>query len=102
MFKNEREPMRGGRRRGWRHHWHRHPICRLLQVDYAAAAKDRRYRCLDLPPVHKNDPFTHLHQKWQDLFHASSPPRIYAAQLSAAAREFAAPVSGFTASSTYP
>jgi hypothetical protein len=38
-------------------------------VDFAAAAKDRLYRCLDLPPARKNDLFTHLHQKWKNLFH---------------------------------
>ena len=35
----------------------------LLQVDFAAAAKDRLYRCLDLLLAHKDDLFKYLHQQ---------------------------------------
>jgi hypothetical protein len=49
----------------------------LLQVDFAAAAKDRLYRCLDLLLPHKDDLFKHLHQKWKDLFNASYDVLLY-------------------------
>ena len=40
----------------------------LLGVDFAVAAKDRLYRCLDRVLEHKQELFTHLRQRWQDLF----------------------------------
>jgi hypothetical protein len=40
----------------------------LLDVDYAVAAKDRLYRCLDRLVEHKAALFQHLQQRWQDLF----------------------------------
>jgi hypothetical protein len=49
----------------------------LLQVDFAAAAKDRLYRCLDLLLAHKADLFKHLHAKWKDLFHVSYDVLLY-------------------------
>ena len=49
----------------------------LLEVDFAAVAKDRLYRCLDRLLVHKNDLFLHLHQKWKDLFNASYEVLLY-------------------------
>ena len=57
----------------WRVHRHsfdHSALDELLQVDFAAAAKDRLYRCLDLLLTHKQDLFIHLHQMWKDLFHA--------------------------------
>jgi transposase len=64
----------------WRLHRHgfeQGAFDELLQVDFAAAAKDRLYRCLDLLLAHKQDLFTHLHQKWKDLFHASYDVLLY-------------------------
>ena len=64
----------------WRLHRHvfeHSAFDELLQVDFAAAAKDRLYRCLDLLLAHKNDLFTHLHQKWKDLFGASYDVLLY-------------------------
>jgi hypothetical protein len=49
----------------------------LLEVDFAAVAKDRLYRCLDRLLVHKHDLFMHLHQKWKDLFNASYDVLLY-------------------------
>jgi hypothetical protein len=40
----------------------------LLDVDYAVAATDRLYRCLDRLVEHKAALFQHLQQRWQDLF----------------------------------
>jgi hypothetical protein len=40
----------------------------LLGVDFAVAAKDRLYRCLDRVLDHKQELFAHLRQRWQDLF----------------------------------
>jgi transposase len=40
----------------------------LLGVDFAVAAKDRLYRCLDRVLEHKQELFTYLRQRWQDLF----------------------------------
>ena len=49
----------------------------LLAVDFAAVAKDRLYRCLDLLLVHKEELFKHLHQKWKDLFGVSYDVLLY-------------------------
>jgi hypothetical protein len=40
----------------------------LLGVDFAVAAKDRLYRCLDRVWEHKQELFIHLRQRRQDLF----------------------------------
>ena len=64
----------------WRLHRHgfdQGAFDELLQVDFAAAAKDRLYRCLDLLVAHKQDLFTHLHRKWKDLFNASYDVLLY-------------------------
>jgi hypothetical protein len=42
----------------------------LLGRDFAVAAKDRLYRCLDLVLPHKEAVFEHLKQRWADLFNA--------------------------------
>ena len=49
----------------------------LLQVDFAVAAKDRLYRCLDLLLEHKDALFAHLKQRWTDLFSASFDVLLY-------------------------
>jgi transposase len=40
----------------------------LLDEDFALAEKDKLYRCLDKLLAHRADLFTHLRQRWQDLF----------------------------------
>ncbi len=40
----------------------------LLRVDFAAAAKDRLYRCLDRILPHKPELFRHLTLRWKTLF----------------------------------
>src|SRR5439155_7382376 len=40
----------------------------LLGADFALAAKDTLYRCLDKLLAHKEALFGFLHQRWQDLF----------------------------------
>ena len=42
----------------------------LLETDFAVAAKDRLYRCLDRVLPHKQELFVWLKQKWADLFQA--------------------------------
>jgi transposase len=49
----------------------------LLQVDRAVAAKDRLYRCLDRILNHRQELFTHLQQRWKDLFSASFDVLLY-------------------------
>jgi transposase len=43
-------------------------MAELLGTDFAVAAKDRLYRCLDRLLEHKQELFQHLRQRWQDLF----------------------------------
>jgi hypothetical protein len=40
----------------------------LLGVDFAVAAKDRLYRCLDRLLAHKRELFLYLRQRWESLF----------------------------------
>jgi hypothetical protein len=40
----------------------------LLETDFAVAAKDRLYRCLDRVLPHKQELFVWLKQKWADMF----------------------------------
>jgi transposase len=49
----------------------------LLGVDFAAAEKDRLYRCLDRIVKHKRDLFLHLQQRWKNLFDASFDVLLY-------------------------
>ena len=42
----------------------------LLGADYSLVEKNALYRCLDKVLVHKSALFTHLTQRWQDLFGA--------------------------------
>ena len=63
-------------------HIHRHwfdssAIDELLQTDFAAAEKDRLYRCLDRLLDHKRDLFIWLRQKWADLFKADFEVLLY-------------------------
>jgi len=49
----------------------------LLQTDFAVAAKDRLYRCLDRVLPHKQELFVWLKQKWADLFHSDFAVLLY-------------------------
>ena len=49
----------------------------LLGVDYAAADKDRLYRCLDRLAGHQEELFRHLRGHWQTLFHTSFDVLLY-------------------------
>jgi transposase len=49
----------------------------LLGADYALAEKNALYRCLDKLLVHKSALFTHLTQRWCDLFGARFEVLLY-------------------------
>jgi hypothetical protein len=49
----------------------------LLGVTFAAAGKDRLYRCLDLLEPHREAAFKHLHERWRDLFSAKFDVLLY-------------------------
>jgi transposase len=49
----------------------------LLGQDFAVAAKDRLYRCLDRVLEHKQELFVHLQQRWKDLFNADFDLLLY-------------------------
>jgi len=49
----------------------------LLDVDFAVAAKDRLYRCLDRIGEHRDALFRHLRQRWEDLFHPDFEVLLY-------------------------
>ena len=49
----------------------------LLETDFAVAAKDRLYRCLDRVLAHKQELFVWLKQKWADLFHSDLEVLLY-------------------------
>jgi hypothetical protein len=49
----------------------------LLGTDFAVAAKDRLYRCLDRILPHKDDLCCHLTQRWKTLFDASFDVLLY-------------------------
>ena len=49
----------------------------LLEEDFAVAAKDRLYRCLDTIVEHKQELFVWLKQKWAELFNADFEVLLY-------------------------
>jgi transposase len=49
----------------------------LLGADYALAEKNALYRCLDKVLAHKEALFSHLRQRWQDLFGARFDVLLY-------------------------
>ena len=49
----------------------------LLDCDFAVAAKDRLYRCLDLLLQHRDETFAHLKERWRDLFNAPFDVLLY-------------------------
>ncbi len=55
----------------WRLHryWYEHSaMADLLGEDASIISKDALYRCLDLLVEHKEELFSHLKQRWKDLF----------------------------------
>jgi transposase len=49
----------------------------LLGEDYSLVSKNALYRCLDKVLAHKTALFSHLRQRWQDLFGASFEVLLY-------------------------
>src|SRR5947209_3462266 len=60
-----------------RHWFDQSAMTELLDTDFAVAEKDRLYRCLDRLLEHKQTLFTHLRQRWQDLFAAQFDVLLY-------------------------
>ena len=52
-------------------------IADLLDEDYAVAAKDTLYRCLDRLLKHRDDLFKHLQRRWKDEFQVSFDVLLY-------------------------
>lgn len=64
----------------WRlhRHWFDHTaLSDLLGGDFALAAKDTLYRCHDRLLEHKEALFSHLHDRWRDLFNATHEVLLY-------------------------
>ncbi len=61
----------------------------LLGADYALVEKNALYRCLDKVLAHKQALFSHLRQRWQDLFGARFELLLY--DLTSTYFEFAPP-----------
>jgi hypothetical protein len=67
---------------GSKWHLHRHwfltsAMDQLLEEDFAVAAKNRLYECLDRIDAHRADLFTHLQARWKDLFGATYDLLLY-------------------------
>lgn len=64
----------------WRLHRHwfeQSAMADLLGADFALAAKNGLYGCLDKILPHKQDLFSHLRQRWQDMFGARFEVLLY-------------------------
>ena len=64
----------------WRLHrlwFERSAMADLLGADYALVEKNALYRCLDKLVPHKEALFSHLRQRWQDLFGAKFDVLLY-------------------------
>jgi len=64
--------------------WHLHrqwflasAMDQLLGEDFAVAAKNRLYQCLDRIDQHRAELFTHLQARWKDLFGATYDLLLY-------------------------
>ena len=64
--------------------WHLHrrwflssAMDQLLDEDFALAAKNRLYECLDRIDAHRTALFTHLQARWKDLFGATYDLLLY-------------------------
>lgn len=69
-------------RPGSKWHLHRHwfvssAMDQLLDEDFAIAAKNRLYECLDRIDAHRAALFTHLQARWKDLFGATCEVLLY-------------------------
>jgi hypothetical protein len=67
---------------GSKWHLHRHwflssAMDQLLDEDFAVAAKNRLYECLDRIDEHRAALFTHLQGRWKDLFSATYDLLLY-------------------------
>jgi hypothetical protein len=67
---------------GSKWHLHRHwflssAMDELLDEDFALAAKNRLYECLDRIDAHRAALFTHLQARWKDLFGATYDLLLY-------------------------
>jgi hypothetical protein len=67
---------------GSKGHLHRHwflasAMDQLLEEDFAVAAKNRLYECLDRIDAHRAELFTHLQARWKDLFGATCDLLLY-------------------------
>jgi hypothetical protein len=60
-----------------RHGYEHSAMGDLLGGDFRLAADDTLYRCLDLLLEHKAALFTHLTDKWKDLFNAKFEVLLY-------------------------
>lgn len=60
-----------------RHWFSRSAMDELIGVDFAAADKDRLYRCLDRLLPHKDELCRHLTQRWKTLFDANFDVLLY-------------------------
>jgi len=60
-----------------RHWFDQTAMADLLGVDFAVAAKDRLYRCLDRVLEHKQSLFVFLQQRWHELFQARFDVLLY-------------------------
>jgi transposase len=49
----------------------------LLETDFAVAEKDRLYRCLDRIVEHKQALFTHVRERWAELFDTQFDVLLY-------------------------
>jgi hypothetical protein len=67
----------GGEFRVHGHWFDQTAMAELLAVNFAGAAKDRLYGCLDRIWAHKRELFQHLRQRWQDLFAARFDLLLY-------------------------
>lgn len=64
----------------WQLHryWYDHSaMADLLGEDFGLAQKDKLYRCHDLLLQWKDELFTHLHKRWEDLFNARYEVLLY-------------------------
>lgn len=64
----------------WRlhRHWFEHTaLADLLGGDFSLAAKDTLYRCHDHLLDHKEALFSHLHDRWRDLFNTTHEVLLY-------------------------
>jgi hypothetical protein len=67
---------------GSKWHLHRHwflssAMDQLLEEDFAVAAKNRLYECLDRIDAHRAELFPHLQARWKDLFGATYDLLLY-------------------------